>query len=697
MALEEVIKFTIRQRIHLHELLGTTNIFPTKQSTPQKPNRGSQANPQTSTQTIQSSQSTQSQQQLSLTEHHKRLRHEHATSPTTLLLQAELLAELKPFFDESWLRDTLGFLCAWPQLSSGRALLLTNLREFVVDDKKIDEYVLFLKFAYSDEIAVKTIDVSQAQKHFKRKEMRNSSSLPNSRSEAMPLHKKDGKEVKPEDKNPSGSEKKSLSHSQPNAPTIITLQEKRDREKAEKERDRERLEPPTHAAVSLLMANDETRKKKRYSEHTGGRPEEPKKSSSRSRTGSLHINHTPKSKDDKEKVKDSKPSRRISVDEESHANASGQGTSPKSEATGLGARDSKLRLRHSQEDTVGSGVKRVSMEEDREKSSVGSATSSSSSLSDKNKSSKDRRSKRPLSRENSSNASTHSQPPQERWELVNRPYGAFPWEVSENALYYLEEIGKGAYGLVFKAKYKGSEIAVKRYACDSNELDAVGHILLEVSMLAGLSHPNIIKMLGACLGENVCILMSYCANGDLTSYLNRCVYCSWKTKLKFSAEVASGLQYLHSKDIFHRDLKASNILVTEKETLKICDFGSAQRANTPPAPDADSNVGTINWCAPEILFCGEAYTRAADVYSLGMVCFEIAAKGRIPFGQLNPLQTIRAIEEGEKPNLPSDVTVEPEFKAMMTLCWEREKEKRPTLETIRTLLDTLSMAASEKK
>lgn len=189
------------------------------------------------------------------------------------------------------------------------------------------------------------------------------------------------------------------------------MQEKRDREKAEKERDRERLEPPTHAAVSLLMANDETRKKKRYSEHTGGRydcesdcgdfvlnfvfeifsrisPEEPKKSSSRSRTGSLHINHTPKSKDDKEKVKDSKPSRRISVDEESHANASGQGTSPKSEATGLGARDSKLRLRHSQEDTVGSGVKRVSMEEDREKSSVGSATSSSSSLSDKNKSSK---------------------------------------------------------------------------------------------------------------------------------------------------------------------------------------------------------------------------------------------------------------------------------------------------------------------
>jgi serine/threonine protein kinase len=62
-------------------------------------------------------------------------------------------------------------------------------------------------------------------------------------------------------------------------------------------------------------------------------------------------------------------------------------------------------------------------------------------------------------------------------------------------------------------------------------------------------------------------------------------------------------------------------------------------------------VGTINWCAPEILFSGEPYTRAADVYSFGMVCYEIVSKGRIPYAQLNPLQTIRAIEEGEKPNL----------------------------------------------
>jgi hypothetical protein len=69
----------------------------------------------------------------------------HTTHPSTLLLQAELVAELKPFFEEQWLRDTLAFLCAWPRLSQGRAQILTNLREFIGMSCHYARVILFVE------------------------------------------------------------------------------------------------------------------------------------------------------------------------------------------------------------------------------------------------------------------------------------------------------------------------------------------------------------------------------------------------------------------------------------------------------------------------------------------------------------------------------------------------------------------------
>jgi len=284
----------------------------------------------------------------------------------------------------------------------------------------------------------------------------------------------------------------------------------------------------------------------------------------------------------------------------------------------------------------------------------------------------------------------------EKIDIEDRKLKAFSWEVYEKNLLYQEEIGKGAYGLVFKAKYKHKDIAVKRYVYVNQNNDPMSHILREISLISQLKHKNVVQFIGASLGENVCVLLEYCSKGDLNSFLYQSMFMSWKAKLRFSLEIANGLKYIHSMNIYHRDLKASNILVTEKENLKICDFGSAKRMSelNTGVSGSDANVGTINWCAPEILFLEEQFTTKADIYSYGMVCYEVVSKGKIPFGSLNPLQTIRAIEEGKKPKV--DFPLVKTYQTLMELCWERDQEKRPTLDTIISTLTQLTKSSLDQ-
>jgi serine/threonine protein kinase len=146
-------------------------------------------------------------------------------------------------------------------------------------------------------------------------------------------------------------------------------------------------------------------------------------------------------------------------------------------------------------------------------------------------------------------------------------------------------------------------------------------------------------------------------------------------------DIASGLAYLHSKNILHRDLKPSNVLLTEDRRAKLCDFGLA-KLKRHCGPTAEYRPeGTVPYMAPELFRENAALERSADVYAFGITTWEMAARLR-PYAEASgEMSRVRVcVEMGERDLLPADIP--PVFTALIMHCWTHDQEERWDLTTI---------------
>lgn len=218
-------------------------------------------------------------------------------------------------------------------------------------------------------------------------------------------------------------------------------------------------------------------------------------------------------------------------------------------------------------------------------------------------------------------------------------------------MFLFQILGKGSFGLVVRAQWRGLDVALKVFQTDNERTT----FIVELRQLSRLKHPNIIKLYGASSQPpQVYLVMEFAECGSLYKVLHhikpQIEYHSGHA-ISWCLQCAEGVDYLHSlkpNPLIHRDLKSPNLLLFNRGlVLKICDFGTACDKQTVMT----NNKGSAAWMAPEV-FEGVTYTEKCDTFSWGMILWEVLTR-RLPFDEIggNDLRVLWAIHNGQRPPL----------------------------------------------
>ncbi|XP_056620077.1 mitogen-activated protein kinase kinase kinase 7 isoform X1 [Triplophysa dalaica] len=255
----------------------------------------------------------------------------------------------------------------------------------------------------------------------------------------------------------------------------------------------------------------------------------------------------------------------------------------------------------------------------------------------------------------------------------------YPFEEIEYADIEVEEVvGRGAFGVVCKAKWKARDVAIKTIESESER----NAFIVELRQLSRVNHPNIVKLYGSC-NNPVCLVMEYAEGGSLYNVLHGAEPLPHYTAshaMSWCLQCSQGVAYLHGmkpKALIHRDLKPPNLLLVAGGTvLKICDFGTACDIQT----HMTNNKGSAAWMAPEV-FEGNNYSEKCDVFSWGIILWEVITR-RKPFDEIGgpAFRIMWAVHRGTRPplikNLPKHI------ESLMTRCWSKDPSQRPSMEEI---------------
>jgi len=230
------------------------------------------------------------------------------------------------------------------------------------------------------------------------------------------------------------------------------------------------------------------------------------------------------------------------------------------------------------------------------------------------------------------------------------------------------------------------DVAIKIFLLKhtANEIELIEH---EISILVNnIYHKNVLKCFGCHFDKShAYIITELCSKGDLTAVLKKKV--SLKMKIYYLMQIANGMHYLHYKcGIVHRDLKPGNVLVNHMNIIKIADFGEAKNLSTLGSRTSKMH-GTLAFMAPEVLYGGAYDRKLCDIYSFGMMMYNVLSSKQ-PFSEFNIIRSnivlARKMEEQYKNEIYPDITELENNKLipkgliqLMILCWDYKSFNRP--------------------
>ncbi|XP_038045451.1 serine/threonine-protein kinase 10-like isoform X2 [Patiria miniata] len=249
------------------------------------------------------------------------------------------------------------------------------------------------------------------------------------------------------------------------------------------------------------------------------------------------------------------------------------------------------------------------------------------------------------------------------------------WEV-------LSELGDGAFGKVYKAKNRHTGIFAAAKVIEIKDQEELDDFLVEIQILGECKHQYIVGLYETYLYANkLWMLLEFCEGGALDDIMLDLEKGLTEDQIKVVCkQMLEALDYLHSKKVIHRDLKAGNILLTMTGDIRLADFGVSAR-NTKTKQKRDSFIGTPYWMAPEVVICetlkDNPYDYKADIWSLGITLIELAQQ-EPPYHDLHPMRVLIKIPKAEPPTLLAPSRWTKNFSSFIKLCLDKNPESRPT-------------------
>ncbi|KLL05030.1 MAG: serine/threonine-protein kinase sepA-like [Mycoplasmataceae bacterium RV_VA103A] len=251
-------------------------------------------------------------------------------------------------------------------------------------------------------------------------------------------------------------------------------------------------------------------------------------------------------------------------------------------------------------------------------------------------------------------------------------------------------IGKGGYGEVYRGKWKSQDVVVKKLYLSFGDVfqNDINDIMNEVNILKSLRNKYIIQYYGAYFdNQELLVIMDHAENGNLTKFINdnKNKEQDWNFNNELIKQMTLGLVYIHQQNIIHRDLKSMNILLTNNYQVKISDFGLSRTKIISSSYSKDSVKGTLRWMAPEIIK-EKNFSEKSDIYSLGMIIWEIAAKCTTPFKDFDDSLVYLRIINNEKEEIPNNTPSDIRF--IIEQCWKDNSNERIILVDIIEIIES---------
>ncbi|KAL4618175.1 tyrosine-protein kinase Tec [Arapaima gigas] len=269
------------------------------------------------------------------------------------------------------------------------------------------------------------------------------------------------------------------------------------------------------------------------------------------------------------------------------------------------------------------------------------------------------------------------------------------WEINPSELTFMKELGSGQYGVVrlgkWRAQHKVAIKAIRQGAMREEDF------IEEAKVMMNLSHPKLVQLYGVCTQQKpIYIVTEFMELGCLLNYIRqRRGSFTTESLLSICQDVSEGMEFLERKGFIHRDLAARNCLVNESLVVKVSDFGMARYVLDDQYTSSSGAKFPVKWSPPEVFnYC--KYSSKSDVWSFGVLMWEVFTEGKMPFEQNQNHEVVMMVTQGHRLYRPKKATQN--IYNIMQLCWHEKPKERPSFAQLTTMIvEALEEEDSQKE